>query len=322
MDLQRIFPENPVCLLQQTPRSQTWRILNITDAVLNYLRVWLLRELLSVAINWVHVYRNSSSFPEEYIAHRLGLLPIVADPLELNDFDRPNPEGCAEDTCIVFDLNVWNRNQPVINVVSGDLRWVPLGNQAQRFRAEPRILYDDLIIAKLLPGQELRLRAFAIRGTGAQHAKWSNINVFFGLIPTRISPSTQAPVQFPVPSQGQLVQLRAPLPVPAPSIMAQLGQPLPTPAPSIMSQLTGNLPGSPPPSRGTDGTPEITPCVPCEQLPINITMQPGFNCYYFTVTLTGGLTFEDIDRQLRTRFDWRQNYPPRPTQYVFERTLT
>lgn len=264
MDLQTLFTQNPVCLFENSDEIRTWRILNVNDRVLNYLRVWLLRELLSVAINWIHVYRNTSTYADEYIAHRLGLIPIAFDPLELQDFKGTGPELCSENTCIIFDLNVWNPSRDTINVLTRDLKWVPLGNQAQQFRVPPRPQYDDLIIAKLLPGQELRLRAFAIRGTGADHAKWSNINTYF-LTPTHISS---------------------------------------TPAEVAVSQTPLS-------------TTSIEQCVPCNQIPINIRIQPGFNCYYFTIELTGGLTFENIQRQLNTRFNWKSNYPVIQPQYVF-----
>jgi len=57
-------------------------------------------------------------------------------------------------------------------------------------------------------------------------------------------------------------------------------------------------------------------CIPCENLSVNITMKPGFNCYYFTVELTGALTFEDIDEQLRANFNWGELFPFREPEYI------
>jgi len=42
------------------------------------------------------------------------------------------------------------------NVYSGDLEWVPIGDQEERFREagipDPKPLHDDILIAKLRPG--------------------------------------------------------------------------------------------------------------------------------------------------------------------------
>jgi len=42
----------------------------------NSLRRVLLAEVETIAIHNVKVYENTSSLPDEYIAHRMGLLPL------------------------------------------------------------------------------------------------------------------------------------------------------------------------------------------------------------------------------------------------------
>lgn len=37
------------------------------------------------------------------------------------------------------------------NIYSGDLKWVPIGNQKERFN-DIRPLFDDILIAKMRPG--------------------------------------------------------------------------------------------------------------------------------------------------------------------------
>lgn len=264
MDLQRVIDANPVCLLSEGPRERTWRILNISYQPLNRLRNWLERDLLSMAFNWVEVFDNTSLMPEEIWAHRIGLVPISADPLLMEPFQKNSPDLCSEDTCLVFELNVTNTGTEVRNVVSGDFRWVPLGDQASRFPTPPRMTYPDILLGTLLPGRTIQLRAYAVQGTGEQHAKWSSARVFYGAVPTRR------------PAQGQVTIEQAPLGV-------------------------------------------ETGCRRCEELPLEITLQQGFSCYYFTIRLTGGLTFEQIDRQLRERFSWDGTYPLEPVRYRFER---
>lgn len=249
MDLGSIFQEGQVCLFSDNDQIKIWRITNVPNSALNYLRIWLQDELVSTSIDMVQIKENTSTFYDEYISHRLGLIPIDADPLRMVNFDETDYDLCSENTCIEFNLNVNNPTSNVKNVLSGDLIWNPIGNQAQMWQDRPpKPLYNDLLIAKLLPGQELNLRCYAVRGTNPQHAKWGSVFTHFRMV-------KQSSTYFP-----------------------------------------------------------STGCIPCEQL--NINLQPGNNCYYFTIELVGSLTFEDIQRQLQLNFRWNDQALI-PTQYIY-----
>lgn len=74
-------------------------------------------------------------------------------------------------------------------VVSGQLQWLPGGSEMPeetncRFAssqaallgpAGARLVHDDILLAKMRPGQEIVLEAHCARGVGADHAKWSPV---------------------------------------------------------------------------------------------------------------------------------------------------
>ena len=71
------------------------------------------------------------------------------------------------------------------NVYSGDLVWIPIGNQAAKFKSNPpRPLLDDILIAKLRPGQEIEMELICEKGIGKTHAKWSPVcTAYYRLMP-------------------------------------------------------------------------------------------------------------------------------------------
>jgi len=61
------------------------------------------------------------------------------------------------------------------HVYSGDLQWVPQGDQASRFPDGIRPVHDDILLAKLRPGQTIELEAHARLGDGKDHGKYSPV---------------------------------------------------------------------------------------------------------------------------------------------------
>jgi DNA-directed RNA polymerase I and III subunit RPAC1 len=61
------------------------------------------------------------------------------------------------------------------HVYSKDLEWVPQGDQAERFPKGIRPVHEDILLAKLRPGQVIELEAHGRRGVGKDHAKFSPV---------------------------------------------------------------------------------------------------------------------------------------------------
>jgi DNA-directed RNA polymerase I and III subunit RPAC1 len=69
------------------------------------------------------------------------------------------------------------------NVYSSDLKWVPIGSQKERFN-DVRPLHEDILIAKLRPGQEIEMDLTCEKGIGKTHAKWSPVSTaYYRLVP-------------------------------------------------------------------------------------------------------------------------------------------
>jgi DNA-directed RNA polymerases I and III subunit RPAC1 len=61
-----------------------------------------------------------------------------------------------------------------LHVYSKDLVWVPQGDQLERL-GQVRPVHDDILLAKLRPGQTIELEAHGRRGIGQDHAKYSPV---------------------------------------------------------------------------------------------------------------------------------------------------
>lgn len=200
----------------------------ISPAIANAFRRILISEVPTMAIEKVFVVNNTSIIQDEVFAHRLGLVPIRADP-RLFEY-RSDSEAPSERNTIVFKMNVkCYREQnadgtkgALVNemVYSNSLKWLPNGSelppdeevkftsftqsqgdhleQAGKEAAESRpdggpgagdpltisTVHDDILLAKMVAGQEIELEAHCVKGQGKEHAKWSPVGTaWYRMVP-------------------------------------------------------------------------------------------------------------------------------------------
>uniref|UniRef100_A0A0D9XBC9 DNA-directed RNA polymerase II subunit RPB3 n=1 Tax=Leersia perrieri TaxID=77586 RepID=A0A0D9XBC9_9ORYZ len=177
-----------------------------TDASMaNALRRVMIAEVPTVAIDLVEIEVNSSVLNDEFIAHRLGLIPLTsAAAMSMRfsrDCDACDGDGSCEYCSVEFHLAARaTDSDQTLEVTSNDLRSTdpkvcpvdqarayqhalggsePFDTAAaadQRqlpFLTFPFPFHEGILIVKLRRGQELRLRAIARKGIGKDHAKWS-----------------------------------------------------------------------------------------------------------------------------------------------------
>ncbi|NXA32676.1 RPAC1 protein, partial [Eudromia elegans] len=164
-------------------------MVGIDAAIANAFRRILLAEVPTMAVEKVFVYNNTSIVQDEILAHRLGLIPIRADPRLFEYRNQGDEEGTEIDT-LQFQLKIKcsrnpqaakessDPNELYINhkVYSKHMTWVPLGNQPDLFPdANFRPVHDDILIAQLRPGQEIDVLMHCVKGIGKDHAKFSPV---------------------------------------------------------------------------------------------------------------------------------------------------
>ncbi|PAN11270.1 hypothetical protein PAHAL_2G151300 [Panicum hallii] len=161
-----------------------------TDAsIANALRRVMIAEVPTVAIDLVEIEVNSSVLNDEFIAHRLGLIPLTsAAAMQMRfsrDCDACDGDGSCEYCSVEFLLSARaTDSDQTLEVTANDLRSAdpkvcPV-DQARAYQQALNADYDTnageqrgILIVKLRRGQELRLRAIARKGIGKDHAKWS-----------------------------------------------------------------------------------------------------------------------------------------------------
>lgn len=149
-------------------------------------------EVPTLAIDLVEVESNTSVLADEFLAHRLGLIPLSAknidDMLYTRDCDC---DQYCENCAVVLRLNAVNRaSDEIVKIFAKDL-FIDTSFSAPSHtpynarrsdaddnmppRGEPVIIDPEgngALICKLRRGQELKLRLIAKKGIAKEHAKW------------------------------------------------------------------------------------------------------------------------------------------------------
>lgn len=87
-----------------TEEEMVFDLIGIDAALANAFRRILLAEVPTMAIEKVFILTNTSMIQDEVLAHRLGLIPILADPREF--VPKQEEDDPAETNTIAFRLQV------------------------------------------------------------------------------------------------------------------------------------------------------------------------------------------------------------------------
>lgn len=186
------FVRSPKLAITENSRHTMRFTLSETDvSVANAIRRTMIAEVPTMAIDLVTVYENTSALADEYIVHRLGLIPLKSENIDYFNYARDCECDDYCDRCSVsFSLHVHVASDETTarKVTSADLaienepafaenqRVKPVNNSGDdAYPDELSGIADEMgiLIARLSCGQKLRMRALARKGIAKDHAKWS-----------------------------------------------------------------------------------------------------------------------------------------------------
>jgi len=137
---------------------------DVETSFANALRRIMMAEVPTMTIDDVFFFDNSSVLGDEFLAHRLGFIPLTTD---LDSYVLPEKCECKSDLgcnkCrVILTLEV-RAEEEGKTVYSGDLK-------SENPNVHP--VSDKIPIVKLAPKQGLKFEAYARLGQGKTHAKW------------------------------------------------------------------------------------------------------------------------------------------------------
>lgn len=139
---------------EETASSIHFIINDVDAATANALRRAMINGVSTFAIDKVNFYENTSAMFDEYIAHRIGLVPIST------------PKSHTEDEQVLFTLDAEGPK-------------VVLSKELESRDKEIKVANGDIPLIKLDEGQKIRLDGTAIIGTSVKHTKFQACHVAF-----------------------------------------------------------------------------------------------------------------------------------------------
>jgi DNA-directed RNA polymerase subunit L len=167
---------------QDPSNNHSFEIHNIDLAIVNGIRRIIMTDIPNIgAIGekldkeepTVNVKFNSGALHDEFIIHRIGLIPICMSADEIENYT---------DNSLVLELNVNNTTNKKINVRTSDFKGtldgIELSNsKLQELFPPNKISKDTILMTRLRPGEHLHLTANIVKRTGRDNASFNPVSL-------------------------------------------------------------------------------------------------------------------------------------------------
>lgn len=139
----------------------------------NSLRRVIIAEVPTMAIDMVNIRANTSPLFDEFVSHRLGLIPLNSS--DISNYEYSRKCNCNEscDHCSVqFSISEKCKDE-AMEITTDHIKSNTMGTSVQPVRYENE---DPILICKLKKNQEIDINMTAKKGIGKEHAKWSPVS--------------------------------------------------------------------------------------------------------------------------------------------------
>ncbi len=155
-------------VIEKSDNNLIFVVSGISIEMANAIRRIILTEIPVMAIDEVIILKNDSPLYDEIVAHRLGLIPLKTN---LDNYNLPRDCSCGGYGCSLCQVSLTceitnTTNKPMV-INSGDLN-----------SNDPDVVpvHNEIPILKIDKNSKVIIEAYAILGTGKQHAKFSAIS--------------------------------------------------------------------------------------------------------------------------------------------------
>ncbi|KAJ1646858.1 RNA polymerase II subunit 3 [Coemansia asiatica] len=164
-------PNNPQIRIRSLTKNSVDFVLSNTHlSVANSLRRAMIADVPTLAIDLVEFFDNTTVLADEYIAHRLGMIPLSSHSVDQFKYSRDcTCSNYCKECSVEFNLHVKCTEDGTRTVYSTEL--ISSNKDVVPVTEGPED--QGIILIKMRKGQELHIHCVAKKGVAKEHAKWS-----------------------------------------------------------------------------------------------------------------------------------------------------